>query len=313
MNMSIINQARRARIILAVTIVVFGASPLLLRHTYALTIAERMSGRILIQVENKGEAWYVYPVDHKRYYLGRPADAFDIMRRLGLGVHTRDVERFRVSVPKNISGKIVIDVDDKGKAYYIYPVDASLHYLGLPADAFQVMRTLGLGINNIDLQKIPIGILKKEGTTSTSTTSQANPQVSDINDTGGGPLQIKQLRIASATPTVERETQSNGQVLKHIHMDVVVEYPALQVVDKEWKMNVTLDAQTVDAQQKNATFFNGTPLSTISFQSPYKLPTATFVLDARVPESQIGTYTTTLTAHDVVGGTKDVKIVTIAL
>ncbi len=310
--MSVMNQTHRTLIVVVVMFVVFGASPLL-RRSFALTFAQRMSGRILIQVEGKGEAWYVYPVDHKRYYLGRPADAFEIMRRLGLGVRTRDVERYRVAVPKNVMGKIVIDVDDKGKAYYLYPVDASLHYLGLPSDAFQVMRTLGLGIKNSDLQKIPIGTLKKEGTASTTTTSQANPQVSDTNDTGGGALQIEQLRIASAIPTVERETQSDGQVLKHIHMDVIVEYPALQAVDKEWKMNVTLDAQTVDAQAKSATFFVGSPLSTIKFQSPYKLPTATFVLDARVPESYVGVFTTTLTAHDVVGGTQDVKVVTISL
>ncbi|GEM_PF-5635385 len=303
---------RRTLILLAVTLVTFGASPLL-RHTFALTFAERMSGRILIQVEGKGEAWYVYPVDHKRYYLGRPADAFDIMRRLGLGVHARDVERYRVSVPKNVLGKIVLDVDDKGKAYYLYPVDASLHYLGLPADAFQVMRTLGLGMKNIDLQKIPIGLLRKESTASTSTSSQANPQVSDTNDTGGGPLQIKQMHIASATPTLASETQSDGQVMKHIHVDVVVEYPALQGVEKEWKMNVTLDALTTDAQGKNANFFNGTPLSTITFQSPYKLPTGTFVLDARVPKAQTGTYTVTLTAHDIVGGTQDSKVVVISL
>ncbi|MDD5071734.1 MAG: hypothetical protein PHQ42_03295, partial [Patescibacteria group bacterium] len=44
------------------------------------------AGKIFLQVERNGEAWYVNPADKKRYFLGRPADAFDVMRNLGLGI-----------------------------------------------------------------------------------------------------------------------------------------------------------------------------------------------------------------------------------
>ena len=46
-------------------------------------ITNRLSGRILLQVENSGEAWYVNPVNKNRYFLGRPSDAFRVMRELG--------------------------------------------------------------------------------------------------------------------------------------------------------------------------------------------------------------------------------------
>lgn len=46
----------------------------------------RYIGRIFLAVEQKGEAWYVSPVDGKRYFLGRPAEAFQIMQRFGLGI-----------------------------------------------------------------------------------------------------------------------------------------------------------------------------------------------------------------------------------
>ena len=36
-------------------------------------------GRILLQVEENGEAWYVYPENRLRYYLGRPDDASALM------------------------------------------------------------------------------------------------------------------------------------------------------------------------------------------------------------------------------------------
>jgi hypothetical protein len=56
------------------------------------TFAGRQAGRILLQVQGHGEAWYVSPTDNKRYYLGRPADAFAIMKKLGIGISNHDFE-----------------------------------------------------------------------------------------------------------------------------------------------------------------------------------------------------------------------------
>ncbi|HMB66120.1 MAG TPA: hypothetical protein VKO42_04540, partial [Patescibacteria group bacterium] len=54
------------------------------------SLGEDLSGRIVLNVEENGEAWYVYPDTNKRYFLGRPADAFEIMRELGLGIAEKD-------------------------------------------------------------------------------------------------------------------------------------------------------------------------------------------------------------------------------
>lgn len=64
--------------------------------TQAASLIERVKGRILLQVQQKGEAWYVNPVDEKRYYLGRPNDAFEIMRNLGLGITDSDLSQIPV-------------------------------------------------------------------------------------------------------------------------------------------------------------------------------------------------------------------------
>lgn len=61
--------------------------------------------------------------------------------------------------PNHVLGKILLDVEQNGEAYYIYPKDKKAYYLGRPADAFKVMRDLGLGITNSDLSKIPEGSL----------------------------------------------------------------------------------------------------------------------------------------------------------
>ena len=52
--------------------------------------ARQQTGKIFLQVEGKGEAWYVNPSDNKRYFMGRPTDAFNLMRTLGLGISNTD-------------------------------------------------------------------------------------------------------------------------------------------------------------------------------------------------------------------------------
>lgn len=54
--------------------------------------SENQKGKIFLQVENNGEAWYINANDKKRYFLGRPADAFQVMRNLGLGISNNNFE-----------------------------------------------------------------------------------------------------------------------------------------------------------------------------------------------------------------------------
>ncbi|MBU2494876.1 MAG: trypsin-like peptidase domain-containing protein [Bacteroidetes bacterium] len=122
------------------------------------SLSKRISGKILLQVEKNGEGWYVYPDNKKKYYLGRPADAFSIMRNLGLGIkHSELAGYLTAKFPSRLSGKIMLDVEQNGEAYYVNPDDLKGYYLSRPADAFRIMRELGLGITNNDIRKIDVG------------------------------------------------------------------------------------------------------------------------------------------------------------
>jgi len=180
------------------------------------SLAKRLSGRILLQVESRGEAWYINPVDNKRYYLGRPEDAFAVMKRLSVGVSNKNLDRIAVNLkivqgddsdgdglpdalekglgsdpyrtdsdedgfsdfdeaeagynyrgggrlPMSASfshqqqGKILLQVEGNGEAWYVSPLNNQRYYLNRPKDAYNIMRELGLGITNVDLNKIPIG------------------------------------------------------------------------------------------------------------------------------------------------------------
>ncbi len=127
------------------------------------SLGEDLSGRIVLNVEENGEAWYVYPDTNKRYFLGRPADAFEIMRELGLGIAEKDFQQLaQAGMPvegnkdlaRKLAGRIVLRVDFHGEAWYINPVNRKKYFLGRPADAFKIMRELGLGISRLDLARI---------------------------------------------------------------------------------------------------------------------------------------------------------------
>ncbi len=138
---------------------------LLAGPVHAETLAERVSGYVLLDVENNGEAWYVSPPTLERYYLGRPADAFSIMRALGLGITDEDLANIPtesdtftgdLALRERLSGRILLQVEEHGEAWYVYPGSLKRYYLGRPDDAFALMQELGLGITQTDLAQIPI-------------------------------------------------------------------------------------------------------------------------------------------------------------
>lgn len=132
---------------------------------HAATVAERVSGKIVLDVENHGEAWYIYPFNNYRYYLGRPEDAFDIMRYLSLGITDANLAKIPTNTDtfegdtalrERLSGWILLQTEQHGEAWYVNPTDLKRYYLDRPDDAFDIMSNLGLGITASDLATIPI-------------------------------------------------------------------------------------------------------------------------------------------------------------
>lgn len=86
----------------------------------AESIMPYVRGRILLQVEEHGEAWYISPVDDRRYYLKDGATAYVIMRLLSLGITDADLSKIPVGTDPRVyeitgySG--VIDNDNDGLA-----------------------------------------------------------------------------------------------------------------------------------------------------------------------------------------------------
>ncbi len=174
---------------------------------------DRLRGKIMIRVEDAGKAYYINPGKKEMYYLGRPDDAFAVMRSQGIGIKNADLEKIPMATSmqsgvdtdndglsdlfesaigtdkdkkdsdadgyddkmeigngysptgkgalkldqaqaEKHKGKIFLQVENHGEAWYVSPADAKRYFLGRPADAFALMRALGLGINDSDFAKL---------------------------------------------------------------------------------------------------------------------------------------------------------------
>jgi hypothetical protein len=183
----------------------------------AKNLSSRVKGRIILQTQKNGEAWYVDPSSGERSYLGKPNDAFGLMRKIGVGITDSDIAKIQVGdknllsasstdsdadglsdaietalgtninsadsdsdgaddktevlsgynpnsastvslldekFAKKQTGKILLQVQKNGEAWYVYPGDNKRYFLGQAADAYKVMRELGLGISEKDIQNI---------------------------------------------------------------------------------------------------------------------------------------------------------------
>jgi hypothetical protein len=121
-----------------------------------LNLSKRIAGYILLQVQQNGEAYYVNE-EGLRFYLKDGGVAYEMMRKLGLGITSKDLEKLKAKnsdLQKRLKGKIVLDVQKNGEAYYVYPKDGTVHYLKNGEAAYKLMRKLGLGITDKDLKQI---------------------------------------------------------------------------------------------------------------------------------------------------------------
>ncbi len=125
-------------------------------------LAQRLSGRIVLQVESYGRAWYIDPVSRARYYLQDGNEAYFLMRTKGLGITNADLTKIPTKrgqtadakLVNRLRGRILLQVEENGEAWYVDPVDGLRHYMKDGIAAYELMRTKGLGISNTDLAKI---------------------------------------------------------------------------------------------------------------------------------------------------------------
>ncbi len=139
------------------------------------SLQDRMLGRILLQVESHGEAWYVSPADKLRHYMPDGASAYQVMREMSLGISDANLAAIpsvtsadaMLTAPSvcatnalasQLRGKILLQVESHGEAWYVHPDTCQRVYMADGEAAYSIMRLLSLGISDANLRKMPSGI-----------------------------------------------------------------------------------------------------------------------------------------------------------
>lgn len=124
--------------------------------TTQVSLGQQLAGRIVIQVESNGAAWYVKPDTYTRVSLGTPANAFAVMSGMAVGINNADYNSYGGVVPAKLAGKFVIKVEDHGKIYYADPVSKTFIQVVGPTGAANLIKAVGLGITNANIAKIAV-------------------------------------------------------------------------------------------------------------------------------------------------------------
>lgn len=200
-----------------INLLLFIAILLIFPYSSQASLANELKGKILLQVEKNGEAWYVIPdglYNGRRLYLKDGDAAYNTMKWFSTGISNADLkkipigleERFEcldsdadglcnkledslgtnpnnsdsdndsyddgdeiknsynplgtdkevydLSLSHRLKGKIMLQVEHNGEAWYINPDDGKRYYMPDGPSAYQIMRYLSLGISNTNLAKI---------------------------------------------------------------------------------------------------------------------------------------------------------------
>lgn len=197
------------------------------------TLSDRLAGRLLIQAEQNGEAWYVDPDTRTRYYLS-PENAFDALRNRSVEMDGAELDGYLANgFPARLFGTIVMDNANQNIIYYINPLTLRANRINDSQDVMSLVRALGLGISNGDIGQIgeaddselppnetdqgqgggtltPQGGTSTEGgtpTTTTPTTTTTTPTTTSTTTTNGA---TSTQSGATSTQGGVTTTQSGG-------------------------------------------------------------------------------------------------------
>lgn len=120
-------------------------------------LARRHAGKIFLQVEGSGEAWYIDPKDNLRYFLGDPADAFLVMKRTARGL-SEDVFAKLRGKEADLPKRIEVDLAAQELSYFWGGVEMGAHPVSTGKPATPTSPGRYLISNKADKAWSPLGL-----------------------------------------------------------------------------------------------------------------------------------------------------------
>jgi len=146
-----------------------------------LNFTKKLAGKFLLQVEGKGELWYLSPKDNLLYYVGDYEDLLKIISILGLGINNENISFIADAslISKNSLKNVKVDVGPSQRVYYYlgetqigsFPVSAGKASMPTPKGNFKIINKypkawssyglwmpywLGMGTGRFGFHELPI-------------------------------------------------------------------------------------------------------------------------------------------------------------
>ncbi|HOX97178.1 MAG TPA: serine protease [bacterium] len=156
-------------------------------------LLNNVRGRLLLQVEERGRIWYVYPVTNKRYEVTK-TNILVLFRALSLGISNFDLARLPITcsslsdtqdsdkdsyndrvecenaynifgsgkkindkaLAARVKGRLLLQVEDRGRIWYVHP-ETLMTYEVRQDNFMDLFRSVSLGVSNANLGLLPIG------------------------------------------------------------------------------------------------------------------------------------------------------------
>ncbi|MDD5527561.1 MAG: putative zinc-binding metallopeptidase [Patescibacteria group bacterium] len=236
-----------------------------LSNNIDLNLSKRLSGKILLQVQSGGAAWYVDPKTYKKYSLNL-SNIKNVIISRGVGITNTDINKIPVAVDSlgamNVAqdsdkdgysdktelqngynpngagklklntafavkqrGKILLQVQSKGEAWYVNPSNNRRYFLGNPANALNVLKNLGLGITDSNINKIGVGDKLSAPVTSGSPVNKPVTPVAPVSESTTCAIPDKCIKYRGVEITWSKDNNNSA----HLNPAGVADQPTRDV------------------------------------------------------------------------------------
>jgi len=137
------------------------------QNVRSAALADRYKGYILLDSGDQNKAWYIYPVNGRRYFLGQPERGLQMMRRLGAVIGSGELAKVPIA-DSGEQGDLALRQTRSGfvlkhgaDTWYVNPRNLSRYYLNTPEDLAHLISRFGITVKTSDLVLIPLAVENK--------------------------------------------------------------------------------------------------------------------------------------------------------
>lgn len=129
-----------------------------------INLAQKYSGKFIIQSESYDRLWYIDPQEKARYVIKDSAGAMDLFRQKATGISNKDLAKIKTTskglanakLTNRFRGQFLLAVESRGEIWYVDPDTGVRYFLKDGQTAYDYFKSKATKLKNKDLAKIAV-------------------------------------------------------------------------------------------------------------------------------------------------------------